>query len=132
MPVLVDYRCTGCGILSEHWESSPPSPVRACDACGADARRLFAAVGLAGASVDTRGEAQAPGSSTTTKREPTLCRQFPQIPALCHMTPSAQRRWVATFTRDTRAQEREIERQQQAAEVKPPVLGDAIQATHQH
>ena len=140
MSVLVDYRCTSCGVRAEHWEPSPPAPTRACASCGAEARRLFAAIGLSGSSpTDTRDAAPLAGIPAAASREPaagsgrgpTMCQQYPQIPGLCHMTPSAQRRWVATYARDTRAQEREIERQETAAKEKAPVLSDAIQHTHQ-
>jgi hypothetical protein len=133
MSVLVDYRCTECGVRAEHWELSPPPSTRSCASCGAEARRLFAAIGLSsGSPTDTRGAA-APAAAPRepARREPTLCQQYPQIPGLCHMTPSAQRRWVATYTRDTRSKERELERQETAAREKAPVMTDAIQHTHQ-
>jgi putative FmdB family regulatory protein len=133
MPILVDYRCTGCGVRQEAWEPSPPAATRSCVACGGEARRQFAAIGLSGRSTtDTRGAAETTGSTPAAPREPTLCQQYPQIPGLCHMTPSAQRRWVATYTRDTRAQEREIAHQESTAKEQAPVLSDAISHTHQH
>lgn len=65
-----------------------------------------------------------------TGKSPSLCRQYPQIPGLCHMTESAQKRWVATYRKDNRALEREIASQEAAAEGRTPVMGDAI--SHHH
>jgi hypothetical protein len=127
MSILVDYQCPTCGTRAEHWAPSPPPASVSCGSCGAESRRLFAAVGLSGA----RPPATDPLASST-RTGPTLCQQYPQIPGLCHMTPSAQRRWVATYTRDTRAQEREIARQESTAKEQTPVLSDAISHTHQH
>jgi hypothetical protein len=62
---------------------------------------------------------------------PTLCQQYPQIPALCMMTPSAQRRMVAAYTGDHRTRDREIERQAAAAAERPPTMADAIDHHHQ-
>jgi len=59
-----------------------------------------------------------------------MCQQYPQIPGLCHMSESAQRMWVAKATRNSRAIDREQERQEKAAAISPPKLADVL--THQH
>jgi putative FmdB family regulatory protein len=124
MTILVDYRCAGCGTRAEHWAPSPPPSAVACASCGGEARRLFAAVGLSG----SRPAAEPPVSST--RKGPTLCQQYPQIPGLCHMSESAGRMWVAKATRNARAVDREQERQETSAAAKPPTMADAI--THSH
>ncbi len=125
MTILVDYRCRDCGTRAEHWAPSPPPAAVGCAECGGEARRLFAAIGLSGA----RPAAPDPPTSST-RKSPTLCQQYPQIPGLCHMSESAGRMWVAKATRNSRALDREQERQEKAAGVKAPTLADAI--THSH
>ena len=129
MTILVDYRCQACGTRAEHWAPSPPPSSVSCASCGAESRRLFAAVGLSGARpAPPEGSGAPPASSTRTG--PTLCQQYPQIPGLCHMSEDAGRMWVARATRNSRAVDREQERQEKAAAVKPPTMADVI--THQH
>lgn len=48
------------------------------------------------------------------------------------MTESAQRRWVATYNRDGRTLDKELERQEKSAAAKTPVLADAISHRHHH
>ena len=127
MAVLVDYQCRSCGSRAEHWTPSPPPPSVACGSCGAESRRLFAAVGLSG----TRAPASSvPASAGSRGRGPTMCQQYPQIPGLCHMSESAARMWIAKATRNSGAVDREQERQEKAAAIKAPTMADAI--THQH
>lgn len=133
MTLLVDYRCPECGARSERWVQSPPPGTVPCVQCGAAARRLWSPVRLGGratspAAVDRRSDQPAAASAPG----PTLCQQYPQIPALCMMTPSAQRRMVAAYNGDHRARDREIERQAVAAAQRPPSLADAIDHHHQH
>ncbi|MBJ7358716.1 hypothetical protein [Nocardioides sp.] len=125
MPILVDYQCGTCGTRAEHWTPSPPPASVSCASCGAEGRRLFAAVGLSGAPAPAPA---APASST--RRGPSMCQQYPQIPGLCHMSESAARMWVAKATRNSRAVDREQERQEKAAAVKAPTMADVI--THHH
>lgn len=127
MTILVDYTCATCGQRAEHWTTSPPPGTVACPACGAESRRRFGAVGLATGQRPAHATTAAPAS---TRRGPTLCQQYPQIPGLCHMSESAARMWVAKATRDVRAVDREQERQETSAASRTPVLGDAI--THHH
>ncbi len=125
MAILVDYECRGCGSRIERWTPSPPPGSVSCPACGAESRRLFAAVGLSG----TRPPSETAPASTT-RTGPTMCQQYPQIPGLCHMSESAQRMWVAKATKNSRAVDREQERQEKAAAVRAPSITDVI--THQH
>lgn len=125
MSILVDYQCRDCQTRAEHWTPSPPPESVSCATCGAESRRLFAAVGLSGS---RSAPLEPPTSSTRTG--PTLCQQYPQIPGLCHMSESAGRMWVAKATRNSRAVDREQERQEKAAAVKAPTMADVI--THQH
>lgn len=126
MAILIDYRCSSCGTRAEHWAPSPPPETVNCGSCGAVSRRLFAAVGLSG----TRIPSQAVPASAGSTSGPTMCQQYPQIPGLCHMTESAQRMWVAKATRNSRAIDREQERQENAAAASPPTMADAI--SHHH
>ena len=125
MAILVDYQCRGCGTRAEHWTPSPPPEALPCACCGAESRRVFAAIGLSGTVTPTT---ESPASST--RQGPSLCQQYPQIPGLCHMSESAQRMWVAKATRNSRAVDREQERQELAAAVRAPTMADAI--THEH
>jgi hypothetical protein len=125
MAILVDYQCRGCGTRTECWTPSPPPTSVSCRSCGAESRRLFAAVGLSG----TRAPSVTAPASTT-RPGPTMCQQYPQIPGLCHMSEAAQRMWVAKATRNSPAVDREQERQEKAAAIKPPTMADVI--THQH
>lgn len=127
MAILVDYQCGSCGTRAEHWAPSPPPHSVSCGSCGAESRRLFAAVGLLGTRAPV---SDVPMSSGSAGKGPTMCQQYPQIPGLCHMSESAQRMWVAKATRNSRAVDGEQERQEKAAAIKAPTMADAI--THQH
>jgi putative FmdB family regulatory protein len=125
MPILVDYHCRDCGTRAEHWTPTPPPTSVSCGSCGAESRRLFAAVGLSAAPAP----AAAPPASST-RKGPTMCQQYPQIPGLCHMSESAARMWVAKATRNSRAVDREQERQEKSAAVRTPTMADVITHTH--
>lgn len=127
MPILIDFHCAQCGTRDERWAPSPPPSSVECIACGGEARRAWAPVGLLG-----RGSTSAsdPDYSTASGSGTRMCQQYPQIPGLCHMSPSAQRRWVAAYTRDNRALDQELARQENAAAVKRPEIADAI--SHHH
>lgn len=126
MAILIDYQCRDCGTRSEHWTPSPPPDAVACGSCGAESQRLFAAVGLSG----TRSPSETAPASAGSGKGPTMCQQYPQIPGLCHMSESAQRMWVAKATGNSRAIDREQERQEKAAAVSPPTMADAISHNH--
>lgn len=61
---------------------------------------------------------------------PSLASRYPHLPGLCHMSPSAGRMWVAKYTGDGRAVDREHERQEQVAKDKAPTISDV--AAHEH
>jgi predicted nucleic acid-binding Zn ribbon protein len=127
MAILVDYQCGACGNRAEHWAPSPPPNSVSCGSCGAESRRLFAAVGLSGTRAPV---SDAPTSAGSAGMGPSMCQQYPRIPGLCHMSESAQRMWVAKATKNSRAKDREQERQEKAAAVKTPTMADAI--SHHH
>lgn len=140
MAILVDYRCTSCGHRGEHWQQSPPAPSVACGECGAESRRLFAAVGLSGSLSATApspaaGDGTQPTGAPAGLRRRSLCSTYPQVPGLCHMSESAGRMWVAKYLKNGRAIDREQERQEKAAAVTAPTMADAIShehSSHQH
>lgn len=102
--ILVDFQCGTCGGRFERLVTSPPPAEVPCAACRLPARRMFSPVGLVGAAVPP---------STAPPPAPT-CRDNPDVPGLCHMTPSAARAWVARARRDNRGLERELARQERA------------------
>jgi putative FmdB family regulatory protein len=124
MSILNDYRCTDCGVRGEYWTERPAPSAVACSSCGGEARRVFSAVRLGGL-------AQAPVSPKATPG-PSMCSRYPMVPGLCHMSEDAGRMWVAKYTGDRRAIDREAERQEIKAKEKPPVLEDAISHQHHH
>lgn len=124
MAILNDYQCISCAEVAEQWTESPPPREVPCVACGAPARRLWAAIRLAGAAEPAaRGQTSAPPS-------PSLCTRYPQVPGLCHMSESAGRMMVAKFTGDNRGVERELSRQESQAAISPPTMNDVV--THHH
>lgn len=125
--MLVDYRCTGCGGRREHWVASPPPSTHDCPTCGGEARRTWSPIGLGGRNrLPSQTASPAPGV-----QQPAPCQQYPQIPGICHMTPSAQRRMISAYTRDGRARDAELGRQQAAADERQPTMSDAISHFHQ-
>lgn len=145
MAVLVDYACTTCEGRTEARVPTPPPAVHRCPACGGEARRVWAPVGLlrgpggtGGTTASTTGPAaggRRPGTGPagapgTGPAGAPLCVANPDVPGLCHMTPSAGRAWVARARGDTRSLERELARQEAAAKVAPPTLGSVV--SHHH
>jgi hypothetical protein len=152
--ILVDYRCTACGGRHEAFVASPAPALRTC-ACGGEARRLFSPVGMIsgrGSGAGDPGGRGAGGADATTAPAPgtaaaasaarrarqekaefaSLCAQNPDVPGLCHMSPSAGRAWVARARGDGRALDAELTRQQAAAAISPPTMADAISHEHTH
>lgn len=127
MPILVDYTCRSCGTRAEHWTPSPPANRLGCPACGGESQRCWAPVGLSGGGADP--SAAGPGQPTNPPR-PSLCSSYPTVPGLCHMSESAGRMWVAKYLGDSRAVDREQQRQEKAAAVRPPTMADAITTHH--
>jgi hypothetical protein len=133
MAILVDYACPACRGRSEQWADNPVPSHAACPACGAQARRAWSPVGLAsGSQTGKSGPEPVTGTSGIAPngiRRP-LCVRNPDVPGLCHLSPAAARTWVARARKDNRALEREIARQEAAAAVRPPTLGDLVSHTH--
>jgi hypothetical protein len=133
MAILVDYTCPACRGRSEQWADNPVPSHAACPACGAQARRAWSPVGLASSSQTGKsGPEPVTGTSGIAPNEirRPLCVRNPDVPGLCHLSPAAARTWVARARKDNRALEREIARQEAAAAVRPPTLGDLVSHTH--
>ena len=130
MAILVDYRCRSCAARFEQWVSAPAPHRLACPACGADASRAWSPVALGGRARAVSG----PGTGTAISGPAAtpLCVTNPDVPGLCHMSPSAARTWLARARKDSRSLEREIARQEQAAKAVPPRLEDIVSHTHSH
>ncbi|MGH3069666.1 MAG: hypothetical protein ACRDOH_23140 [Streptosporangiaceae bacterium] len=122
--ILVDYRCPRCGGLTERLVPSPPPENLPCPACRAPAVRKFSPVGL----VRRGGPAPAPAAPG---RRP-ACSAYPDVPALCHMEPSAARAWVARARGDNRALDRELERQDRTRRERPDQVPDPVHHDHSH
>ncbi len=122
MAILNDYRCTGCGAVQECWTERPAPAAVACGSCGSEARRLMAAARLS-------GSAPAPKAALAA-RKPSMCSRYPMVPGLCHMSEDAGRMWVAKYRGDSRAVDKESERQELKAKEKPPTMADAISHVH--
>jgi hypothetical protein len=129
MAILVDYVCRTCTGRVEAWVPSPAPAQRDCPACGAAATRAWAPVGM----VSGRSSRARPERAPTASPSPDpLCIRNPDVPGLCHMSPSAGRAWVARARGDNRALDRELERQERAAKVSPPTLADVVAHDHSH
>lgn len=132
MPILVDYACSICHGQAEHWVDTPIPAATTCPACGADALRRWSPAGL----IRLRDAGGRPANGTTAAvPEPgpaALCARNPDIPGLCHMSPTAARSWIARARKDNRALEREIARQESAAAVRSPALNDIVSHAHSH
>lgn len=85
--ILADYRCVTCRGRVERLVPAPPPTELLCPVCGDRAQRCYRPIHLAGV-------ARPPSADGHDRRAPS-CRDYPDIPGLCHMTPSAARAWVA-------------------------------------
>lgn len=103
--MFVDYQCRVCGGRMEYRVSSPPPASVDCAACGQLARRRYAPVRLAGRD---RPPAAPPRATSAAPS----CRDHPEVPALCHLTPETARGWIARARGDNRALDRELQRQE--------------------
>lgn len=127
MTVLIDYRCSVCGSTNEAYVETPAPARRECEQCGGESRRRWSPVGM----ISNRTDAPRPVRRTRPSAQ-SLCSQNPDVPGLCHMSPSAGRAWVARYRGDGRALDAELARQQVAATEKKPTIGDAISHSHTH
>lgn len=126
MAILVDYACSACRGRFEVRVAVPPPPIHSCPACGGHGRRIWAPVGLLRRPGGTSGATNASSSLAG----PPLCADNPDVPGLCHMTPSAGRAWVARARGDNRALERELAYQEAATKEVAPSLASV--ASHHH
>ncbi|MDI3314812.1 MAG: zinc ribbon domain-containing protein [Mycobacterium sp.] len=122
--ILVDYRCTTCSGRVERLVATPPPSVMPCPACGAPARRCYRPVSLGGV-------ARPPAADGSGDRAPS-CREYPDVPGLCHLTPPAARAWVARARRDNRRLERELQRQEQTLREHGAAAGEPVRHDHGH
>lgn len=121
MGVPVDYRCEHCGGTSEQRVESPPPQTVRCPACGSSARRRFSVFGVR----------RPPPAVADRPAPPALapCMRHPDVPALCHLSPSVARAWVARARNDGRSLERELAAQEQ---LPPHVASERVQAHINH
>lgn len=127
MAIIVDYRCADCGSTHEAYVASPAPSHLSCENCGGESRRRWSPVGM----ISRRGDAL-PAALTTATPSASLCAQNPDVPGLCHMSPSAGRAWVARYRGDNRALDSELARQEKAAAITKPTVADAISHEHSH
>jgi len=102
MPVLVDYRCTGCRHDNERWATHPIDLTVDCARCGSPARRRYSAAALIGSSVP-------PASSASTS-----CADHAGVPGSCSLTGPAARMLAARASGDNRRIDTELSRQETA------------------
>jgi hypothetical protein len=126
MSIIVDYRCGDCGVLGEVYVTSPVPSQRVCEFCGGESRRRWSPVGMISRGPDNPPQSPSAGSMRT------LCADNPDVPGLCHMSPSAGRAWVARYRGDNRALDAELGRQEKAAAASTPTMADAISHEHTH
>jgi DNA-directed RNA polymerase subunit RPC12/RpoP len=122
--ILVDYRCVTCRGRVERLVSTPPPTELPCPACGDRAQRCYRPVSLSGAA--------GPPSAGGCDRWAPSCREYPDIPGLCHITPSAARAWVARALGDNRRLERELQRQETALRECGGSAGEPVRRDHGH
>jgi hypothetical protein len=123
--IIVDYRCSDCGVRSESFVTSPAPSTLVCGLCGGESVRRWSPVGMITSTRD-------PAPPREPRPSASLCAQNPDIPGLCHMSPTAGRAWVARARGDHRALDAELARQEAAAAVVAPTMADAISHGHSH
>jgi hypothetical protein len=132
MAVIVEYRCAACGDQRDAFVESPPPQLRACESCGGESRRRWSPVGMISRSGDAPAPSDAPAAPKRAARARSLCAENPDVPGLCHMSPSAGRAWVARARGDNRALDAELAAQEKAAAVAKPTVADAVSHEHSH
>lgn len=129
MGVLVDYSCPSCLGRHEARVASPPPEFRRCPACGADAVRTWAPVGL----VRRHQHSENSARDATVHLQPPLCATNPDVPGLCHMSEDTARMWLARARKDNRAIEREMQRQEHSVRAgATPSLDAVVSNGHAH
>lgn len=107
MSVLIDYRCRECRRREEKWVERPVSAEASCSRCGGVSSRIWGIGGIARGGAPVAPAAPEGAAS---------CLENSGVPAICHMHPSAARRWAAMGRGDTKAEQREIRYQEAAVE----------------
>jgi hypothetical protein len=115
MSILVEYRCQECTGRQEQWVDGAVPPTTVCRACGGSSVRRLGGTLLGARSAGPEQE------SESARRTGDPCRDFPDVPRVCHMAPSVARRWAAQVCGDNRA----LERQYQETAVKSGALDPA-------
>jgi CubicO group peptidase (beta-lactamase class C family) len=131
--IVVDYACRECGATSEQWLASPPPATVSCHGCGGSASRRWSPIGLSRTTTSgpsARVDRDAAPANTDAAGGRPLCARYPQVPGLCHMSPTAGRVWVARYLQDHRALDAELGRQQSTPRETAPTMNDAV--THHH
>lgn len=118
--MLVDYRCGSCGGRTEHWVRRPVPAQQKCPACHERSDRVFGfgAVGRGASPV-------APQSASVGG-----CLRDAGVPGICHLHPSAARRWSAMARGDDAAVRREIRYQEAAIDAGTICPSDAVTVHH--
>jgi hypothetical protein len=98
--VLVDYRCSDCGVLAEHRFPSPAPSAVTCSRCGGESRRKYGF--RVGASAGASPSAPATGHG------------HDHVDGLgtCGLLPTAVRALTARLSGDERGLEREFKSQE--------------------
>jgi len=100
--ILIDYRCTECGFVTEQRVQHPAASVADCALCGAEARRVYSFRLGSGRSAD----AAAAGTSTGHGHD------HPDALGTCGLLPTAARALTARLSGDERGLEREFRAQE--------------------
>lgn len=122
-----EYTCQPCAARFTHLRPvSAAAEGSACPHCGATAPRALSLFAWGGRASEVVVNPTAPAMDGAS-----LCRQYPQIPLLCHMEPKAAERWVAKATgREERYLEREARGQATATATTPPAAAVGVTADH--
>ena len=87
MPVY-EFRCEACGPFDAHHAMAQVPRSQVCPACGADARRVFSAVGLSRANSP---RARAIDAAARTADAPDVVRSLPRQPGAPGPAPAVTR-----------------------------------------
>lgn len=117
--IIVDYKCSGCGAVTEAFVARPAPDAGTCPGCGAPTRRLFTTAGL-----------KRP-DGTLTKVTGTGCVDNPDVPGLCHVGPVARKALIARYRGDDVVLAQEQRRQTEAYERSGPPALEGV-ASHSH
>lgn len=117
--ILVDYKCSTCGVRVEHVVSHPIPGQQICRCEGTMTRR-YSFGGLTGT---------AEGPSATADLS---CAANRTIPGFCHFGAAARRRAHAAWTGDDKTYESELRKQTRRFEqAGPPSLSEVVAHVHE-